>query len=83
MHFYQITECSTVTHLHYPELKARTYIQPKPKKKFSPYPIQPEKIIFLSKKIKIQLFDVKCAILNKYVYESRNIEMLKSEVTKT
>ena len=52
------------------------------KRKISAYPIQPEKIIFLSKITKIQLFDLKCAILNRYSYEShesRNIEMINSE----
>ena len=31
----------------------------------------------------MQLFDLKCAILNKYAYESKNIEMINSEVTKS
>ena len=52
------------------------------RKKISAYHIQPEKMIFLSKNHKKQLFDQKCAILNRYVYESRNIEMINSEVTK-
>ena len=43
-----------------------------------------KKIIFLSKKKnnKKILFDLKCTILNRYTYESRNIEMINSEVTK-
>ena len=38
--------------------------------------------IFIKKITKIQLFNLKCAILNRYTYESRNIEMINSEVTK-
>ena len=32
--------------------------------------------------VKIQLFDLKCAILNRYAYESSNMEMHNSEVIK-
>ena len=40
-------------------------------------------MIFLSKKSqKYSFFDLKCAILNRYAYESRNIEMINSEVSK-
>ena len=38
--------------------------------------------IFIKKITKIQLFDLKYAILNRYAYESRNNEMKNSEVTK-
>ena len=38
--------------------------------------------IFIKKITKIQLFDLKYAILNRYAYESRNIEVINSEVTK-
>ena len=38
--------------------------------------------IFIKKSQKIQLFDLKCAILNRYAYESRNMEMTNSEVIK-
>ena len=31
---------------------------------------------------KIQLFDLICTILNRYAYESRNMEMINSEVIK-
>ena len=54
--FTQITECSIVTHFHHPELKSRAYIQPKTKENISAYPIQPEKIIFLSKNHKNTAF---------------------------
>ena len=37
--------------------------------------------IFIKKSQKKKLFDLKCAILNRYAYESRNIEMRNSEVT--
>ena len=53
------------------------------KRKISAYPIQAEKMIFLSKNHKnTAFFNLKCAILNRYAYESRNIEMINSEVTK-
>ena len=40
-------------------------------------------MIFLSKNHKnTAFFDPKCAILDRYAYESRNIEMINSEVTK-
>ena len=51
-------------------------------KKISAYPIQPEKIIFLSKNKKNTAFYLKYAILNRYAYEARNMEMLNSEVIK-
>ena len=54
--FTQITECSIVTHLHYPELKSRACIQPLTEEKISAYPIKPEKIIFLSKNHKNTAF---------------------------
>ena len=39
--------------------------------------------IFIKKKTtKILLFHLKYAILNKYAYKSRNIEMINSKVTK-
>ena len=38
--------------------------------------------VFNQKITKIQLFDLKCAILNRYAYESRNMEMINSEVIK-
>ena len=41
-----------------------------------------KKWYFYQKITKIQLFDLKCAILNRYAYESRNNEMKNSEVTK-
>ena len=41
--FTQIIECSIVTHLHYPELKWRPYIQPQTNEKIFAYPIQPQK----------------------------------------
>ena len=40
------------------------------------------RIFFFQKITKIQLFDLKCAILNRYAYESRNMEMINSEVIK-
>ena len=42
--------------------------------------MQQEKIIFLSKITKIQLFDLKYAILNRYAYESRSMEMMTLSV---
>ena len=44
------------------------------------YPMQPEKIIFWLKNHKNTVFDLKCAILNRYAYESRKMEMINSEV---
>ena len=41
-----------------------------------------KKSYFYQKITKIQLFDLKCAIINRYAYESRNIEVINSEVTK-
>ena len=38
--------------------------------------------IFIKKSQKLSFLDLKCAIPNKYAYESRNIEMITSEVTK-
>ena len=38
--------------------------------------------IFYQKITEIQLFDLKCAILNRNTYEPRNIEMKNSEVAK-
>ena len=36
--------------------------------------------IFIKKSQKYSFFDLKCAILNRYAYESRNIEMINSDV---
>ena len=41
------------------------------RKKISAYPIKPENTVFYQKIIKIQLFDLKRAILNRYAYESK------------
>ena len=38
--------------------------------------------IFIKKSQNTGFFDLKCAILNRYAYESINIEMINSEVTK-
>ena len=38
--------------------------------------------IFIKKSQKYSFFDLKCAILNRYAYESRNMEMINSEVIK-
>ena len=48
-----------------------------------PYTARKKKYYLLFQKItKIQLFDLKCEILNRYAYESRNMEMINSEVIK-
>ena len=41
-----------------------------------------KKLYFYQKITKILLFDLKYAILDRYAYESRNIEMINSKVTK-
>ena len=38
--------------------------------------------IFIKKNYKNTVFDLKCIILNRYAFESRNIEMKNSEVSK-
>ena len=46
-----------------------------------PYSARKKKNVY-QKITKIQLFDLKFAILNRYAYESRNMEMNNSEVIK-
>ena len=77
--FTQITERSIVTHLHYPELNKECIFNHKQKKKSMHTLYTQKKLYFYQKITKIQLFDLKCAILNRHTYESRNMEMIDSQ----
>ena len=64
-------------------IKSKSFDSTIDKRKTSLHTLYSQKKWYFYQKItKIQLFDLKCAILNRYAYESRNNEMKNSEVTK-
>ena len=62
--------------------KNQTNKKKKTKNKSLHTPYSQKKWYFYQKISKMQLFDLNCAILNRYAYESRNMEMINSEVIK-
>ena len=71
--FIQITVCQIITRLHHPELKLGASTINKRKDLCIPYTTRKNNIL-IKKSQKIQLSDLKCAILNKYAFESRKFK---------